>query len=375
MRWLAFAIPARGLVSPAAIVFSTRKLGAAEGRALRRWLAAQAKDIDWGTALLPEAFLATRSVSMHPRAVARIANAPYHALLRRPGRAFADVDFGVLTLSQTPAALTRRLNQMSCKGCHATRSLAGFHVLGEDRPSAHPYNAVAVGFSPHLLGELPWRRRYLVSVAAGSEAQREPRPFPERGESQHSFGAACGLGDPSFDAWCCSQGEVCVDRLHDAVGRCAALGPQGVGGGVETGRLQQDLRGRRDRIRQLRLAACAAIGDQKASVARSKNGFPAGMCHAPCRRFGAIQGDAICGPLPFGKGTDFGGFTRCLAQRKHSFATCLKDDAHPTWLRRCDVATPCRDDYLCAKVPGSERSGACVPPYFLFQVRVDGHLL
>ncbi|MBX3263164.1 MAG: hypothetical protein KF782_26050 [Labilithrix sp.] len=40
----------------------------------------------------------------------------------------------------------------------------------------------------------------------------------------------------------------------------------------------------------------------------------------------------------------------------------------------CNVAVPCRDDYVCAYVPGApEGTGACMPPYFIFQARVDGH--
>jgi len=37
-----------------------------------------------------------------------------------------------------------------------------------------------------------------------------------------------------------------------------------------------------------------------------------------------------------------------------------------------DQKTPCRDDYICAESFVPER-GVCVPPYFLFQFRVDGH--
>jgi hypothetical protein len=40
-------------------------------------------------------------------------------------------------------------------------------------------------------------------------------------------------------------------------------------------------------------------------------------------------------------------------------------------LRACDADQPCRDDYLCALTPAGK--GACLPPYFVFQMRVDGH--
>ncbi|MBL9111705.1 MAG: hypothetical protein JNM74_20645, partial [Myxococcales bacterium] len=43
-------------------------------------------------------------------------------------------------------------------------------------------------------------------------------------------------------------------------------------------------------------------------------------------------------------------------------------------LQTCDVANQCRDDYVCARVPGPNGTtvGGCVPPYFIFQLRVDG---
>ena len=38
------------------------------------------------------------------------------------------------------------------------------------------------------------------------------------------------------------------------------------------------------------------------------------------------------------------------------------------------VTAPCRDDYVCAYVPGSPAGvGACMPQYVIFQARVDGH--
>ena len=41
--------------------------------------------------------------------------------------------------------------------------------------------------------------------------------------------------------------------------------------------------------------------------------------------------------------------------------------------RACSGDEPCRDDYGCLRYPGSAPgTGACVPPYFLFDFRVDG---
>jgi hypothetical protein len=45
-----------------------------------------------------------------------------------------------------------------------------------------------------------------------------------------------------------------------------------------------------------------------------------------------------------------------------------------TGLRSCDASHPCRQDYVCAKGP-KEGSGTCVPPYFVYQLRLDGYPL
>src|SRR5690606_42020739 len=73
---------------------------------------------------------------------------------------------------------------------------------------------------------------------------------------------------------------------------------------------------------------------------------------------------AICGGIPLL--TEFNG---CLA-RGRSFESCIVENTRPGALRACSFDEPCRDDYVCARVNGA---GACMPPYFLFQLRVDGH--
>jgi hypothetical protein len=45
---------------------------------------------------------------------------------------------------------------------------------------------------------------------------------------------------------------------------------------------------------------------------------------------------------------------------------------NPSLVRACDADHPCRDDYACARVSAEATRGACVPPYFVFQARVDG---
>jgi hypothetical protein len=58
-----------------------------------------------------------------------------------------------------------------------------------------------------------------------------------------------------------------------------------------------------------------------------------------------------------------------------SFERCIGDNTRAGALRACGFHTPCRDDYVCARIAkGDEHGGGvCMPPYFLFQLRVDGH--
>jgi hypothetical protein len=79
-----------------------------------------------------------------------------------------------------------------------------------------------------------------------------------------------------------------------------------------------------------------------------------------------IPAGGVCGSLPTAKP----GFNSCLGAGKN-FVECIRAFAAPRGLRGCDALNPCRDDYICAEAQNGK--GACVPPYFLFQFRVDGH--
>jgi hypothetical protein len=82
------------------------------------------------------------------------------------------------------------------------------------------------------------------------------------------------------------------------------------------------------------------------------------MCTPSC---GALSSDGGCGAIAI-----LDAFNACLAQSR-SFETCITEHSSPAGLRRCSRDEPCRDDYICAG------SGVCIPPYFVFQMRVDGH--
>ncbi|MFK5004418.1 hypothetical protein, partial [Klebsiella pneumoniae] len=64
------------------------------------------------------------------------------------------------------AGFQRRLNDVTCSGCHQTRSIGGFHVPGVDWLAEKPSNLSIVPASPHFVGDQLRRRDILTAFAA-----------------------------------------------------------------------------------------------------------------------------------------------------------------------------------------------------------------
>jgi hypothetical protein len=312
--------------------------------------------IDRGTLNLPERFLATRAVSVSPRGLTRPANRPFRKLF-----AGADVrDFplaGTRTIA-SPAALFRRLDGATCTGCHQSRSIAGFHHVGEDAPEHPAFDALLSGSSPHLASDLARRRAYVASVANGTEPD-EFRPVPERQAGGNGFGAPCGLGDPGFADWTCAPGLHC-EKLEDAeVGTC--LTDATVGSPCQYGELVSKSAPHRDRVASMVDHAC--IASERCD--NNKSGFPLGACSGSC---GANVANGACADF-----LDADAFQNCLRAKK-TFGACAKEHVFGAGLRACDAESPCRQDYVCVR-SRTAKKGACVPPYFVYQLRLDGYPL
>ena len=328
--------------------------------ALLDWLrdADAMRALDAGILRLPERFLAREAVSVAPLGSARLANRPFSQLF---GAADLSAEPGSRTL-RSPEAVLRRLDDLSCSGCHQSRSVAGFHLLGADRAgTTRTYgagNALAVPHSPHLESELARRAAY----ARASEAEAEPDPFrPPAAFAGGAFGAACRPGDPALS---CNAGFAC--RPHGSPGTGAAIGtcmpemPE-VGALCEPVTLRSTADPRRDGARPLAGIGCGP----GRHCERTGVGFPGGMCSGACD---PADPKAACGRIAI-----LDGFNRCLAARQ-PFDACLARHTRPGSLRACSAQRPCREDYICAEAgDGATGAGACIPPYFLFQMRVDGH--
>ena len=310
--------------------------------------------IDRGTLRLPDRFVARHATSVSPRGLGRLGNRPFRRLFRDDD--FAGVDLGAYATIRSPAALVRRLDGASCTGCHQSRSIAGFHFVGRDADDAPLFESLESGASTHLTADLERRRAYVAALARGAEPE-ESRPIPERQGTGNAYGAPCGLGDPGFADWTCADGFHCT-RLEDAeVGACFA-GDE-VGEPCEHGTMLPGTTPNKDYVTGITRSACAA------SLQCDKNpaGFPLGSCEGTCSS--DAKGGA-CGDF-----LDVDGFQACLRQRR-PVDRCAKDFVFTTGLRACNETSPCRQDYVCA---GTKRAGegACVPPYFVFPLRLDGY--
>jgi hypothetical protein len=337
-------------------------LDANEKKALAQWIGANVEGIENGTAIVPANFLTDNTTSVAPKELARAANRPFALLFGKDGEGLGDVT----VISRTE--LVRRLDTMSCNGCHQSRSVAGFHILGNDRADMSVVNALVDGISPHTREMVAFRKRDLESI--GRSATRTPAvaklPFAERGESRGGANAACGLGGV-FPSWTCAPGFVCSDVSGDDIGLCVTRDARDVGEACEESKVSFTPNAANDRTSDLTLKTCSgATGAPRCN--KSSGGFPNGLCSGPCTTPGHVDGNGICGvAVPTG-------FNECIGANR-PFETCIRGGSKQ--LRRaCDTTHPCGPDYVCAAVPnGPASTGACLPTYFMFQVRVDGHLV
>ncbi len=315
--------------------------------------------IDAGTAVMPEEFAATKSVSVAPRGFARLANRPFSQLFK-PAELESLAGLEGAEHLRTPRGLLRRLDGLACSGCHEARSVAGFHLLGEEPDPTSRLDALELFTSPHLDGELPRRDRYVRALAEG-EAVDDRRPLSEFEPHQGAYGTHCGLGDPAFSAYACDEGLVCRDVGDPELGACLPAKPTYAGDPCEVGRMRTRQVAHQDRCVGQTRERCPG-----GAVCNPNNiGFPQGMCIDDCDQ---LKPGENCGAM-----VSLRPFNNCIARRE-PFTKCLGVTTRKAAMRTCGSDVPCRDDYICARSPNAD-GGVCLPPYFLFQLRVDGHVL
>lgn len=325
------------------------------------------RKIDYGTFVLPEKFLAQRALSFSPMGLSRRDNRLFHQLLTEsdfPADAFHRNRIYV----KNAAAALKRLNDLSCVGCHQGRATAGFHFLGIDRPSTHARNALAFEGSEHFQLEIIRRTDFMQKVANNIRVTTERdfsfAPPPGRRAGQGHF---CGLGaDSAFSHWSCAAGLEClkIDGApgDEALGKCFPMIPT-AGAPCIAANLTQTNHAV-DSLTDIRELSCnKSSGRTDYRCSPISGGFPNGSCYTSCDHIDTTREVCahIAGP----------GFTRCMAERR-PFESCLNLTA-TSGRSLCNENISCRNDYVCARHGSTAGSGTCTPSYFLFQIRLDGH--
>jgi hypothetical protein len=212
------------------------------GREFKAWLLdpKHLSELDRGTVLIPEKFLKSSVVAPTPVGFARSGLQPAFGLVegddaKQPLFKQSDVvtalkeatEHGVTFENiRSPAGFERRLNDITCSGCHQTRGIGGFHFPGVDWMAAKPSNSIVVPASPHFLGDQV-RRRDILNAFRDNAPADFSRGFSDRPQLRGStelagteyddgWGAHCYQqradaedNDRSFSTWNCAAGLAC----------------------------------------------------------------------------------------------------------------------------------------------------------------------
>ena len=219
-------------------IFADEKLK----RDFKAWLLdpRQLSELDRGTILIPEKFLATGAVAPTPVGFTPSNLLPAFGFVEPGGygnAVFNDSDV-VAALKKAAssgvafenihsvAGFERRLNDITCSGCHQTRGIGGFHFPGVDWMAQKPSNSTVVPASPHFVGDQIRRRDILTAIrdgkppdySRGFSARPQTRGSTELAGTEYDdgWGAFCydnhkraADNDKSFLSWTCAEGLAC----------------------------------------------------------------------------------------------------------------------------------------------------------------------
>jgi hypothetical protein len=210
-------------------------------REFKAWLLAPEhfSELDRGTVLIPDKFLAKSAVAATPAGFVPSDLMPEFGLVAGEGAksVFTEDDIvGALEKAakqgialqniRSVAGFARRLNDVTCAGCHQARGIGGFHFPGVDWLAAKPSNSTVVPASPHFFGDQV-RRRDIVTAFRDGKAPDFSKGFASRPqlrgsaelagtEYEDGWGAHCYVqhtraseNDKSFRGWTCAEGLTC----------------------------------------------------------------------------------------------------------------------------------------------------------------------
>jgi len=195
-------------------------------------------ELDRGTILIPKEFLAKRAIAPTPVGFSPSTLQPAFGLVEGEGANPVFTKADVVTALEkatrganlqnirSVAGFERRLNDVTCAGCHQTRGIGGFHFPGVDWMATNPSNSTVVPGSPHFFGDQVRRRSILASIRDGGPVDYS-RGFSSRpqlrgsrelagSEYEDGWGAPCyrqsgsaAANDRSFRSWTCAKGLAC----------------------------------------------------------------------------------------------------------------------------------------------------------------------
>ena len=196
-------------------------------------------EFDRGMVLIPKEFLAKAAIAPMPIGFSASSSQPAFGLVQGEGENPIFSTDDVVTALQKAAArgislqnirsvagFERRLNDITCAGCHQTRGIGGFHFPGVDWMATNPSNTLIVPASTHFFGDQVRRRDILTQISDGKPVDYS-RGFSERpqlrgshelagteyddGWGAHCYGtqAKAAGNDRSFTSWSCAKGLAC----------------------------------------------------------------------------------------------------------------------------------------------------------------------
>lgn len=235
-----------------------RLLGDANlAREFKAWLLDDAhfSELDRGTILIPEKFLAKSAIAPTPVGFTPSKLLPEFGLSEGEGASPLFGESDIVTALKKAAdgrrslqnirsfgGFQRRLNDITCAGCHQTRGIGGFHFPGVDWMAAKPSNSTVVPASPHFFGDQARRRDILTALrdgrapdySKGFASRPQLRGAPDLAGTEYSdgWGAHCyrlmkarTANDASFRNWTCAKGLACQTVGASRMGMCFVKAP------------------------------------------------------------------------------------------------------------------------------------------------------
>ncbi|MCX6126905.1 MAG: hypothetical protein NTV34_19445 [Proteobacteria bacterium] len=292
---------------------------------------------------MPQKFLTKKSISISPYGWTRLTNSPFSAILS------SDASFSKEEL--------KRLDSMSCVGCHQQQAVAGFHVLGIDDSLTEKFLTPLAPFSSYFDGIQLWRSDQVKRLASG----RRQTPFPIVNRSHDgTTGDACGEGQSCAAHFSCQKRRAFQSYGDNLGGLCEPNKDSDsvVGDPCDSSHLNTFEDAFRDEFIPGFHDSCGKGG----VCAYAKAGFPGGYCSKPCT---LTETATTCTPVPV-----LGNFSICV-DRFGTFRTCAKNHSILSDMKLCTKVNDCRRDYTC--VYRDEKSAICVPPYFLPDLTLGQH--